>query len=106
MKSSTPVTVTVCGVFQLAALNVNEDVETAPSAVFGLAIEIVTFAVGWLVSTTVNDACAPASVVVSPLVGVTVTPAVSLSILVTETSETAILLYVPSVLDAAPVTME
>ena len=32
-KSSTPVTVTVCGTFQFAAVNVNEAAETVPSVV-------------------------------------------------------------------------
>ena len=40
---------------------------------------IVTSAVGWVLSTTVNVAVPPASVVVSPAVGVTVMPAASLS---------------------------
>ena len=44
---------------------------------------MVTFAVGWLVSTTVNVAVPPASVVTRPVVGVTVMPAVSLSMFVT-----------------------
>ena len=84
-KSSTPVTVTVCGVFQLPLVNVTED-GTVPSAVFELVRPIVTFAVGCEVSTTVNVAAPPASVVVKPLVGVTVIPAESLSVLLTDTS--------------------
>ena len=44
---------------------------------------IVTSAVGCASSTTVNVAVPPASVVTRPLVGVTVIPAVSLSVLVT-----------------------
>ena len=47
---------------------------------------IVTFAVGCVLSTTVNVAVPPASVVVRPVVGVTVIPATSLSVLVTVTS--------------------
>src|SRR5258706_471251 len=47
---------------------------------------MVTFAVGWLLSTTVNVAVPPASVVVNPEVGEMVTPAVSLSVLLTDTS--------------------
>jgi len=44
------------------------------------ASAMVTFAVGRELSTTVNDAVPPASVVERPLVGLTVTPAVSLSV--------------------------
>ncbi len=47
---------------------------------------IVTFAVGWVFSTIVKVAVPPASVVTKPLVGLTVIPAVSLSVLVTDTS--------------------
>ena len=64
-KSSTPVTVTVCGVFQLPLVNVTEDGLTVPSAVFELLNPIVTFAVGCDVSTTLKVAVPPASVVVS-----------------------------------------
>ena len=85
-KSSTPVRVTVCALFQFADVNVTDDGATVPSAVFELLNPIVTFAVGWLVSTTVNVAVPPASVVVRPLVGLTVIPAASLSVLVTDTS--------------------
>ena len=59
---------------------------TVPSAAFELVRPIVTFAVGCDVSTTVNVAVPPASVVVRPDVGVTVMPAASLSVLVTLTS--------------------
>jgi len=44
---------------------------------------------GWVSSTTVNCAVPPLSVVTSPLVGLTVIPAMSLSRLVTDTSATA-----------------
>ena len=47
---------------------------------------MVTSAVGCVFSTTVKVAVPPASVVVRPDVGVTVMPAVSLSVLVTATS--------------------
>src|SRR2546423_10700223 len=77
-KSSTPVTVTVWGVFQLAAVKVKLDGETVPSAVLPLLMGTVTFAVGWLFNTTVKVAVPPASVVVNPEAGETVTPAVSL----------------------------
>ena len=57
-----------------------------PSAVLLELRPIVTSAVGWVFSTTVKVAVPPASVVVSPEVGVTVMPAVSLSMFVTVTS--------------------
>ncbi len=47
----------------------------------------MTSAVGWASRTTVNVAVPPASVVVSPLVGVTVIPETSLSVFVTLTSD-------------------
>ena len=83
--SLTPVTVTVRGVFQLAAVNVRLDTLTVPSVVSLELRPIVTSAVGCDVNTTVNVAVPPASVVVRPKVGVTVMPAASLSVLVTET---------------------
>ena len=86
MKSSTPVTVTVCALFQFADVNVTGDGATVPSAVFELLNPTVTLAVGCEVSTTVNVAVPPASVVVRPLVGLTVIPAASLSVFVTDTS--------------------
>jgi hypothetical protein len=86
-KSFTPVTVTVCATLQFADVNVRLAAETVPSVVLLLLSPTLTFAVGWLANTTVNVAVPPASVVVSPDVGLTVTPAVSLSILVTETSD-------------------
>src|SRR5258706_246688 len=78
-------TVTCCATFQFAAVKVSEDVETVPSVVSFDAIEIVTLAVGWLVSTTLKLAVPPASVVL-PLIAETVIPAVSLSTVVTATS--------------------
>ena len=59
---------------------------TVPSVVSLELSPIVTSAVGCASSTTVNVAVPPASVVVSPLVGVTVMPDVSLSVFVTLTS--------------------
>ena len=79
-------TVTVCGVFQLAAVNVSDAGQhRAFGRVAGAEQPIVTSAVGWLFSTTVNVAVPPASVV-SAAVGETVIPAVSLSVFVTDTS--------------------
>ena len=45
-KSSEPVTVTFCGVFQFADVNVTLDAESVPSAVLLLLKGIVTFAAG------------------------------------------------------------
>src|SRR6478735_9748834 len=70
-----PVIVTVWALFQFPFENVSEAVETVPSLVFELMIPIFTFAFGLLVSTTVNAAVLPASVVVRPEIGVTVMPA-------------------------------
>ncbi len=66
-------TVTVCGVFQSLLVKVNDDGETVPSLVSLDDRPIVTFALGWLFSTTVNVAVPPASVV-GPLGADTVTP--------------------------------
>ena len=79
-------TVTVCGVFQLAAVKVNVAGDTVPSVVSLDEMPIVTSAAGCVLSTTVNVAVPPASVVTRPAIGVTVIPAVSLSWFVTETS--------------------
>src|SRR5438093_741435 len=87
IASSTPVTVTVCARFQFTVVNVSDAGATVPSVRSLDDNPIVTFAVGWLVKTTVNVAVPPASVVVSPDVGVTVIPATSLSVLVTDTSD-------------------
>ena len=86
MASSTPVTVTVCAVFQLAGVNVSDAGATVPSVRSQELSPTVTSAVGWVLSTTVNVAVPPASVVTSPATGFTVMPAVSLSVLVTATS--------------------
>ena len=73
--SSTPVTVTVCGVLQLAVVKVRLPVDSVPSLLSEELRAIVTLAVGALSSTTLKLAVPPASVVVRPLVGVTVMPA-------------------------------
>ena len=86
MVSLTPVTVTVCGIFQLAGVNVRLAGSTVPSAVSVELSAIVTSAVGCDVRTTVYVAVPPASVVVRPKVGETVMPVASLSVLVTRTS--------------------
>ena len=85
--SLTPVTVTVCAVFQFAAVKVSDaGADRALGRVVRADSPTVTSAVGCASSTTVNVAVPPASVVVSPLVGVTVIPDVSLSVFVTLTS--------------------
>ena len=76
---------------------------TVPSAGLLEARVMVTLAVGLEFSFTVNVAVPPASVVCSPEVGLTVNPAVSLSMLVTETSAGLSPLYLVSELVAAPV---
>ena len=78
-------TVTVWATFQLAAVKVRLPAETVPSVASLDDMPIVTSAVGWLFSTTVNVAVPPASVVL-PLIAETVIPAASLSRLVTATS--------------------
>src|SRR5207244_1005091 len=92
--------VIVWGTFQSAAVNVNDEVETVPSAGLLLLTPIVTAPVGWLVSTTVKLALPPASVVTSPAVGVTTIPAVSSSRFVTATSAGFTPLYWASALAA------
>ena len=72
--------------FQLAVVKVNEGDETVPSDVSPDDIPIVTLAVGCELSLTVKIAVPPPSVVVSPLVGLTIIPTASSSILVTVTS--------------------
>ena len=84
--SLTPVTVTACGTFQFAGVNVRLAGRTVPSVASLELSPMVTSAVGWLFRTMVKVAAPPASVVVRPEVGVTVMPAVSLSVLVTVTS--------------------
>ena len=78
--------VTVCGVFQLSLVKVTLAWLTVPSVVSDEISPSVTLAVGRAVSTTVNVAVPPASVVIRPEVGVSVKPAVSSSVLVTDTS--------------------
>ena len=85
--SLTPWTVTVCGVFQFALVNVRLTGLTVPSLVSLELSPITTLAVGCDVSTTVKvGASPPISDVIRPDVGVTTIPAVSSSMLVTETS--------------------
>jgi len=78
-------TVTVCGAFQLACVNLRLARLTVPSAVLLLEIPMFTSAVGDEVSLTVKLAVLPDSDVKRPLVGATTTPAESLSRFVTLT---------------------
>ena len=84
--SSAPVTVTVCAVFQVPVVKVSAAGATVPSLVSLEVTAIVTSAVGWALSTTVNVAVPPASVVLPEIV-LTVNPEASLSVFVTLTSE-------------------
>src|SRR5438309_1179677 len=77
--SSTPVTVTVCGAFQLAAVNRREEGRAGQSRALLEATGMTTSAVGWLFKTTENVARPAASLVTRPEVGVTGIPATSLS---------------------------
>jgi len=79
MLSSTPVTVTVCGVFQLLGVKVRLDVDNFPSVLAIPSILMVTGFLGWALSTTVKSLVPPGSVVV-PMVGVTVIPASLMSV--------------------------
>ena len=77
---------TICGESQFADVKTTEEGDTVPSLVSSEVSPIVTFAVGSESRTIVKRAMPPASVVVSPLVGLTVIPAVSSSEFTTVTS--------------------
>ncbi len=77
--------VTVWIPLQFVGVNVRLAGETVPSEVSELLTAIVTSAVGSLIRLIVKVACPPSSVVL-PLIFPTVTPATSLSILITDTS--------------------
>ena len=82
--------------FQLLRLNVIDDLSKVPSVLpkeVGTERRfILTSALGWVFSTTVNVALPPSSVVSRPVVGATKIAALSLSVLVTETAESVLLL--------------
>ena len=61
--SSTPVTVTVCAVFQLLVVNVSDEALRECSVLSAPVMETVTSAVGLSSRTTVNVEVEPASVV-------------------------------------------
>jgi hypothetical protein len=86
-KSATPVTVTICGVLQLSAVNVRLAGVTTPSAVFVDATPMITSAVGWRLRNTVKVSLLPSSETDRPLVRVTVMPGCSLSMFTTWTSD-------------------
>src|SRR5690606_2859038 len=80
--SSTPVTVTDCGVFQLLGVNVRL-VELSVPSVESTPLKVIsTSPLGWLASTTVKLADEPSSPVVT-LAGLTTIPLVSLFLLLT-----------------------
>ena len=82
----TPVTVTVCATFQLTVVKVRVDGLTVPSVTSFELRPIVTSAVGCDRSTTAKVVVPAPSVVIRPVIGVTMMPAVSPSALVTATS--------------------
>ena len=84
--SSTPVTVTFCGAFQSVTVKTRRAGLTVPSVMSELRMAMVTSAFGCALSTTLNCAVAPFSLVARPGAANTVTPAVSLSKLMTGTS--------------------
>jgi len=94
--------VTVCGRFQLAAVNVRPSGETVPSSGSLDARRIVTSAAGGVSRTTLNAAAPPPSVVTRPEIGLTVIPAVSSSVLTTATSTAASAAYFSSPLVTGP----
>src|SRR5262245_20570189 len=86
IESSRPVTVTVCGMNQSVGVNVRLVGNGVPSPGSLDVTAIVTGAVGAEIKTTVNESLAPASLVISPEVGVTMKPGASSSTLTTVTS--------------------
>ena len=83
--SSAPVTVTVCGVSQLADVKLRVLV-TVASPVSSLASEMTTSDAGWASRTTVNVSVVPdSSTSVDPSSSTMVNPATSSSVVVTET---------------------
>jgi hypothetical protein len=85
--SLTPVTVTVWASSQLKLVNVSSVGATVASPVSPDDTLMTTSELGWVLRTTVNVSVEPASVtVVSPPSAATVTPAESLSAVVTTTA--------------------
>ncbi len=73
-----PVTVTCCGVFQFAVVNVSCAGDTVTSAVLALLTFSTTFEAGWAVKTTVQESLVPFSETVAAVL-LSEKPAVSLS---------------------------
>ena len=85
MSSSTPVTVTVCGVFQLALVKVRALVTIASPVSFETIINTTSLS-GWASRTTVKVSVVPVSATdVEPSVSAIVNPATSSSVVETET---------------------
>src|SRR5688572_20565219 len=85
--SLTPRTVTVCGTFQVAGVNVTLFGCTVPSLVSLLDSPTITLASGGVLRTIVKVSVSRNSETTNPVVGVTVNPATSLSTLVADTSD-------------------
>ena len=100
-----PVTVTGCGAFQFNGVKTKEAGDTVPSVVSELDKSIVTVSVGSEFRTTENVSLPPSSVVLRPDVGLTVIPALSLSVLETTTSSTGKPSYAGSALEVLEVTI-
>ncbi len=92
-ESSTPVTVTCFGMRQLAGVNESAAGDTAHSVRSLDETAMDTLSFGWLLSTTLNVAAPPASVVTSPEVGMILIPAVSSSRFVAQISFVPIAAY-------------
>ena len=76
-SSSTPVTVTVCGMSQFATPKVSGAAGTVPSPASLLTRLMITSCVGATARLTSKVAVPPPSVVVRPATGSTTTPAIS-----------------------------
>src|SRR5947208_391961 len=83
--SLTAETVTGCGTFQLAGVNVTRATDATASPDRGDVRSIRTLALGWACNAMVNVDVPPASVVVSPETGETLMPATSSSAFTTDT---------------------
>ncbi len=103
-SSSTPVTLITCGAIQLSDVNVTLSGITVPSDASLLVKPITTSPVGGEPSAIVKLVISPLSEVSRPVAGIKITPAVSLSLLVTSSSGGFSPLYLESELVAAPVT--
>src|SRR5262249_10344538 len=98
IQSLTPVIVTVCAIFQLAAVKVTDATFVVPSTVLLFLFPIITPATRWSVNFPYTTLFRSASVVTNPKIGVTLIPAVSSSKLVALTSAASRLLYLMSLL--------